>query len=1035
MGFYRLAPFKQKAVFWLVISLISPRNVMLMRVLIREGAFMLELVAGRYRLEAEVGKGGMGTVFVGTDMVSHETIAIKRLKPEIVAPDLIERFKREGEALRALNHPNIVKMLDAIEEAGRHYLILEYFSGGDMNRMLKQGRLSIERVLQLSLDISDALTRAHRLNIIHRDLKPANILLDSSGKPHLSDFGIAYIANKERVTGVNQIVGTLDYVAPEILRSNAVEPRADIWAFGVILYEMLTGVHPFRGDNLAHTVSRILSLDLPDIQEINPSVPSPLADLVYRMLERDPEARVPSVRIVGAELEGILAGHQAGRFETPISDVFTRLRHNLPKPTTAFVGREAEVAEVCRLLEHIDNRLVTILAQGGMGKTRLALEVAQCQIGNYQHGVYFVELAPLHDSQQIVSAIAEALGFGFRTDGGDPKAQLIDYLSKKQVLLVLDNYEHVMDAANLTSEILAAASSVKILVSSRQRLNQSGETVFHLRGMDFPLSENDYDADDYAAVKLFLQAARRVLPDMELMPEEYAIIAKICKLVEGLPLGIVLAASWVSMLSLEEIASEIEKSIDFLENELRDLPERHHSIRAVLDYSWNLLTEAEQEAFMKLALFRGGFTREAAEAVAGANLRSLMSLLNKSLLRRDATTGRYGMHSLLRQYAETALRRKGLLETIAKAHRDYYLKLLSDLWIDFSLVSPEAVEKIVADDDNIHRALYLATEAGLADLVEVPIAVLGHYYDLRGHQQEGVRVLESLEAVLPKDAEELKKHFELALIYLLMAYDVSQARPKAMTLLNDLTDKDTPIYKAHLFGTMATIERMEGKRDGQIAYFQKCLEAAPENSFYHALAKANLAIALSELGRFDEALQHGKDAQVYFSRYKMHVRLGDINRMAGHLALAQGEEEAAIGHFTKAVEEGKAWKSLYSFSMSIYSLMIIYVSRGEDDKVQELLREGLLWHRVIGKTWQTLGNLLGISREFSDYIGGMEKAVEILALVANHPEAGQYTSSEAKGALERYEAKMDEVAYQIAYEHGKSQDFDTVVRDLLESMD
>src|SRR5690349_21653708 len=135
---------------------------------------MAELVAGRYRLEAEVGKGGMGTVFVGTDMVSHETIAIKRLKPEIVAPDLIERFRREGEALRALNHPNIVKMLDAIEEAGRHYLILEYFSGGDMNKFLKQGRLSVERALQLALDISDALTRAHRLNIIHRDLKPAN---------------------------------------------------------------------------------------------------------------------------------------------------------------------------------------------------------------------------------------------------------------------------------------------------------------------------------------------------------------------------------------------------------------------------------------------------------------------------------------------------------------------------------------------------------------------------------------------------------------------------------------------------------------------------------------------------------------------------------------------------------------------------------------------------------------------------------------------------------------------------------------------
>lgn len=995
---------------------------------------MVELVAGRYRLEAEVGRGGMGTVFLGVDLQNQQSIAVKRLKPDIVAPDLIERFKREGDALRALNHPNIVKMLDAIEENGRHYLILEYFSGGDMNKLLKQGRLSVERILQLALDISDALTRAHRLNIIHRDLKPANILLDKAGKPHLSDFGIAYMAGKERVTGLNQIVGTLDYVAPEILRSNAVEPRADIWAFGVILFEMLTGEHPFRGDNLAHTVNRILSLELPDIQAMNPAIPTPLADLVYRMLERDPQARIPSVRFVGAELESILAGKQAGRFDTPISDVFLRIRHNLPKATTAFVGRENEVAEICRLLTSPETRLVTILAQGGMGKTRLALEVAECQLDNFQHGVYFVALAPLHDAEQIIPAIAEALSFGFQNDGRSPKTQILDYLSKKEMLLVLDNYEHVMDAANLSSEILLAASEVKILVSSRQRLNQSGETVFPLQGMDFPISEGNFNAEDYAAVKLFLQAARRILPDMELLPEEYATIAKICKLVEGLPLGIVLAASWVSLLSLEEIAAEMVKSIDFLENELRDLPERHHSIRAVLDYSWNLLSAAEQEAFMKLAVFRGGFTRDAAEKVAGANLRSLMALLNKSLLRRDASTGRYEMHSLLRQYAETALKRQGLDETIAKAHQDYYLKLLVELWKDDSLISPDAVDMIAADDDNIHRALYLATETGAAEAVTIAVEVLGQYYDLRGQHQEGVRVLQNLEALLPKEAETIRKHFELALIYLLMAYDVSQARPKAQALLESIQPSDTPDYQAHLFGTYATIERMEGKRDGQLAYFQKMLDIAPEQSYFQAIAQANFALALAELGRFDEASPLGQAAMAYFLPYENHIRLGDIARMAGHLALAQGDEEAAIGHFIRAVEESKRWKALYPFSMSVYALIMIYAAMGEEEKVRSLIREGILWHCVIGKTWQTLGNLMGSSREFSDYIGGREKAVEILAMVANHPESGQYTSDEAKTALQRHRAKLDAVIYEEAYARGKVKDFDTVVRELLGSM-
>jgi tetratricopeptide (TPR) repeat protein len=172
----------------------------------------------------------------------------------------------------------------------------------------------------------------------------------------------------------------------------------------------------------------------------------------------------------------------------------------------------------------------------------------------------------------------------------------------------------------------------------------------------------------------------------------------------------------------------------------------------------------------------------------------------------------------------------------------------------------------------------------------------------------------------------------------------------------------------------------------------------------------------------------------YFSRYKMHIRLGDIARMAGHLALAQGEEEAAIAHFRRAIEESKAWKSLFPLSMSIYALMIIYVSLGDDDKVRELLREGLLLHCMIGKTWQTLGNLMGSSREFADYIGGREIAVEVLAMVQNHPEAGQYTVDESTNALERHRAKMDAAVYAAAYERGKSKDFDTIIRMVLGTM-
>ena len=179
---------------------------------------MAESIANRYRILSEIGRGGMGTVYKGQDTLTDQIVAIKQLKPELVTPNLIERFVREGNALRELNHPNIVKMLDDVEENGNHYLIIEYLPGGDLNKLLKAGQMPVDKVLQLAIDISDALTRAHRLNIIHRDLKPANVLLAEDGTPRLTDFGVAHIAEKERVTDTDIIIGTLDYLAPEVLQ-------------------------------------------------------------------------------------------------------------------------------------------------------------------------------------------------------------------------------------------------------------------------------------------------------------------------------------------------------------------------------------------------------------------------------------------------------------------------------------------------------------------------------------------------------------------------------------------------------------------------------------------------------------------------------------------------------------------------------------------------------------------------------------------------------------------------------------------------
>ena len=392
-------------------------------------------IANRYTIENTLGKGGMGTVYRGLDTDTQQTVAIKQLNADLARPEIIERFRREGEALRELNHPNIVKMLDTFKHDDQHFLVMEYVSGGDLAGLINQGEIPYEQIMKLSIDLADALTRAHKLNIIHRDLKPANVLIGDDGVLRLTDFGVAHVGSKERVTATDAIVGTIDYLPPEAFDGQLFDERGDIWAFGVMLFEMLAGQRPFVGETIVEVIQSIVTQPIPDLEALRPDIPIDLIDLVYRMIERDPSARISSVRHVGAILEDIIAGRTAtrselGRFDTPISELQLRPKHNIPAQTTTFVGRESELAELTSLLENPNLRLMTILAPGGMGKTRLAIEIASRFIADpsktnsgvlFPDGVYVAELAPLTHPDQIIPTIAHAIEYTFPQDNREPK--------------------------------------------------------------------------------------------------------------------------------------------------------------------------------------------------------------------------------------------------------------------------------------------------------------------------------------------------------------------------------------------------------------------------------------------------------------------------------------------------------------------------------------------------------------------------------------------------------------------------------------
>ncbi|NWF68100.1 MAG: protein kinase [Chloroflexi bacterium] len=269
------------------------------------------VIGGRYRVEATLGQGGMGTVYRGVDMQTGQTIAIKALKAEILNedPNMLERFAREGEALRLLNHPNIVKMLGTAEEDGQHFLLMEYVGGGSLLDLLRrEEQLPIKRALEIALDLADALTRAHRLKIIHRDIKPANVLITEDGTPKLTDFGVAQMGDRTRMTQSGSLIGTYAYLSPEMLEGMPPDARADIWAFGVMFYEMLGGRRPFMEEQTAALLTAILAKPVPPLRALRSDVPPLVENLVMRMLEKDREMRINSIRLVGAQLEAILSG-------------------------------------------------------------------------------------------------------------------------------------------------------------------------------------------------------------------------------------------------------------------------------------------------------------------------------------------------------------------------------------------------------------------------------------------------------------------------------------------------------------------------------------------------------------------------------------------------------------------------------------------------------------------------------------------------------------------------------------------------------
>lgn len=597
----------------------------------------------------------------------------------------------------------------------------------------------------------------------------------------------------------------------------------------------------------------------------------------------------------------------------------------LVSTTTPFIGRSQEIAEISELLSDPSCRLITLVGPGGIGKTRLAMEVAERNRIAFRDGVFFVPLAPLTRSADIIAAIAETMPFYFQQSDRDLRTEFFDFLEDKQskrILLVLDNFEHLLDGVDIVSEILDATTNLKIIATSREALNLQEEWIRRISGLAYPDTKSDTPLEEYGAVQLFLDRARRIRGDFALS-EDISGVIEICRLLEGMPLAIELAVGWLQTLQPSHIAREIESGINILCTRLRNLPERHRSIRSVFDNSWNFLAEDEQLVFQKLSIFRGGFTRDAAAAVAGASLNSLASLVDKSLVRLSQS-GRYDIHELLRQYGAERLDAANRSGTVRQAYAFYYLDLLHNLESDIkSRNQIDALNAIAADFENIRNAWKLAIEYGrqtaaFYDAINRAVESISFYGDMRGRYHEAVAMMRSAIDNFPP-TEDPARLFILRRI---------EARLIRLVVLGNMrVDFDA------------------------LAQIRACLQAAQEQHDQSEIAFCSLIYGIVTIYSGREKHYQNVEAEALFTQsYNIYESLGDRFYMADVLS----------------------WGGCPA----------IYLD--DQDKEQKAMRYSLELRKQIGDrngiAWITL-NLTEVALSRMDYVTYERHAREALALM------------------------------------------------------
>ena len=696
-------------------------------------------------------------------------------------------------------------------------------------------------------------------------------------------------------------------------------------------------------------------------------------------------------------------------------------RHNLPRTLTPLVGRGAELARVVDQLDSPHGCLITLMGPGGVGKTRLALQAVSLQLGAFEDGVYWVPLASLSSPQLLASSIAQAVGLHFEAPE-NPQAQLLNYLSDKEMLLLLDSFEHLLvgvEATELLLSVLKNAPRVSILVTSRERLGIQPEYLLDLSGLPFPGMDDGRQTTDnatpfalssdspgdlsellaYDAVQLFVEQAQRSDPGFVLSQDTAQGVVEICQLVAGLPLGIVLAAAGVRHFSPARIASSIRANLDFLTSSSRDASLQHTSLRAVFNYSWDLLSEEEKRVLRRVSVFRGGWDEEAAEKSVGASVQSLLSLMDKSLLRGNAS-GRFDIHEVLRQYAAEKL--DDLPEErneVRRSYAEYYLGLAE--LAETRITGDEQTKwlgRLEAEHDNLRATLSWAEENDESEIGLRLGGALWRFWYVRGHYKEGS---ENLAAVLGE-----LENGTVANLQPLQLAELMRVRAKALNGAGVLATVQGDSKAARtLYEESLAVSKAQGDKQGMAASLNNLGILAHQEGDSDAgrsLQEASLmlrrelgdtmgvAASLNNLGlvaqeRGDYAAARDLHEESLAARREFGDTAG-IAASLNNLGLVAQE----LGNYPEA-------RRLYQESLALRRelgdkggmaelfshLGVVEQKRGDYDAAHDLFDQGLALSRELGYKWSIallLGNLGFVAQQRGDYAGARDLYKESLVL-------------------------------------------------------